>query len=181
MDIWCLFLMSCTSLEVVKQFLKSNCGSLRWLCSILSSDGRCYQTGFLLHFHSLPSVCVCQDSEDDWVEAQPQTHAAKAWQVSDESEPSEKILLPDQNVQVPSLTQSHTYSLTVLYNMSQYSAMCTCSFFQGVTCSPGTRIIHSTLMEECLSVICLLKSFQMSSLFFQILNSICLKGNSWRK
>lgn len=46
---------------------------------------------------------MCQDSEDDWVEAQPQTQAAKAWQVSEEPEPSESSVSPAQNVQVTSL------------------------------------------------------------------------------
>ena len=42
----------------------------------------------------------CQDSEDDWVEAQPQTQAAKAWQVPDESKPPENNIGTAQNVQV---------------------------------------------------------------------------------
>ncbi|XP_036939779.1 CWF19-like protein 2 [Acanthopagrus latus] len=39
------------------------------------------------------------DSEDDWVEAQPQTQAAKAWQVPDESKPPENNIGTAQNVQ----------------------------------------------------------------------------------
>ncbi|KAF0030531.1 hypothetical protein F2P81_017262 [Scophthalmus maximus] len=38
-------------------------------------------------------------SGDEWVEAQPQTQAAKPWKVSDESKPSESSLSPAQNVQ----------------------------------------------------------------------------------
>ncbi|CAB1453034.1 unnamed protein product [Pleuronectes platessa] len=38
-------------------------------------------------------------SGDDWVEAQPQIQSAKAWQVPDESKPSEIALSPSQNVQ----------------------------------------------------------------------------------
>ncbi|XP_059188033.1 CWF19-like protein 2 [Centropristis striata] len=38
-----------------------------------------------------------EDSEDGWVEAQPQTQAAKAWQVPDESKPSESNISPAQN------------------------------------------------------------------------------------
>nr|XP_020475634.1 CWF19-like protein 2 isoform X1 [Monopterus albus] len=40
-----------------------------------------------------------EDSGEEWVEAQPQTRAAKPWQVSDESKPSERSLSPAQNVQ----------------------------------------------------------------------------------
>ncbi|XP_008284931.1 CWF19-like protein 2 [Stegastes partitus] len=40
-----------------------------------------------------------EDSGDEWVEAQPQTQTAKAWQVSDESKPSESNLSPAQNTQ----------------------------------------------------------------------------------
>ncbi|XP_040903043.1 CWF19-like protein 2 isoform X2 [Toxotes jaculatrix] len=40
-----------------------------------------------------------EDAEDEWIEAQPQTQAAKPWQVSDESKPSESNLSPSQNVQ----------------------------------------------------------------------------------
>ncbi|XP_029303044.1 CWF19-like protein 2 [Cottoperca gobio] len=39
------------------------------------------------------------DSGDDWVEAQAQTQAAKAWQLPDESKPSESNLSSAQNVQ----------------------------------------------------------------------------------
>ncbi|XP_026154827.1 CWF19-like protein 2 [Mastacembelus armatus] len=39
------------------------------------------------------------DSEEEWVEAQPQGPAAKPWQVSEESKPSESNLSPAQNVQ----------------------------------------------------------------------------------
>lgn len=48
---------------------------------------------------------MCQDSGDEWVEAQSQTQtqAAKAWQVPDEPKPSESNLSPGQNVQVTSL------------------------------------------------------------------------------
>ncbi|XP_062242137.1 CWF19-like protein 2 [Platichthys flesus] len=38
-------------------------------------------------------------SGEDWVEAQPQIQSAKAWQVPDESKPSEIALSPSQNVQ----------------------------------------------------------------------------------
>ncbi|XP_015244822.1 PREDICTED: CWF19-like protein 2 [Cyprinodon variegatus] len=40
-----------------------------------------------------------QDSEDDWVEAQPQTHSAKAWKVPDQPKAPEGDLSPTQNVQ----------------------------------------------------------------------------------
>ncbi|XP_023257629.1 CWF19-like protein 2 [Seriola lalandi dorsalis] len=42
-----------------------------------------------------------EGSEDEWIEAQaqPKTQAAKPWQVSDESKPSESNLSPAQNVQ----------------------------------------------------------------------------------
>ncbi|XP_076591864.1 CWF19-like protein 2 [Chaetodon auriga] len=40
-----------------------------------------------------------EDSGDEWVEAQPQTQAAKAWQVPDKPKPSESNSSPGQNVQ----------------------------------------------------------------------------------
>ncbi|KAM7413215.1 hypothetical protein PAMA_020540 [Pampus argenteus] len=40
-----------------------------------------------------------EDSGDKWVEAQPQTQVAKAWQVSDESKPTESNSSPAPNVQ----------------------------------------------------------------------------------
>ncbi|XP_042337276.1 CWF19-like protein 2, partial [Plectropomus leopardus] len=40
-----------------------------------------------------------EDSEEEWVEAQSQTHTAKAWQVPDESKPPESNVSPAQNVQ----------------------------------------------------------------------------------
>ncbi|XP_033486307.1 CWF19-like protein 2 [Epinephelus lanceolatus] len=40
-----------------------------------------------------------EDSGDEWVEAQPQTQAAKAWQVPEESKPSESNISPVQNVE----------------------------------------------------------------------------------
>lgn len=43
---------------------------------------------------------VYQDSEDEWVEALPQTQAAKAWQVSQQSNPSETDVSPAQKAQV---------------------------------------------------------------------------------
>lgn len=46
---------------------------------------------------------MCQDSGPEWVESQPQTQATKAWQISDESKPTESNLNPTQNVQVTSL------------------------------------------------------------------------------
>lgn len=39
-----------------------------------------------------------QDSEDGWVEAPPRTQAAKAWQVSDQPRPSEKVQVTSFNV-----------------------------------------------------------------------------------
>ncbi|XP_041667884.1 CWF19-like protein 2 isoform X1 [Cheilinus undulatus] len=40
-----------------------------------------------------------EDSGDEWVEAQPQTQVAKAWQLPDDSKPSESNQSPSQNVQ----------------------------------------------------------------------------------
>ncbi|GLD74070.1 CWF19-like protein 2 [Lates japonicus] len=40
-----------------------------------------------------------EDSAQEWIEAQPQAQAAKPWQVSDESKPSESNISPAQNVQ----------------------------------------------------------------------------------
>ncbi|XP_028321192.1 CWF19-like protein 2 [Gouania willdenowi] len=40
-----------------------------------------------------------EDSEDEWIEAQPQTQTTKAWQVSNESEPSESKLSPAQKIE----------------------------------------------------------------------------------
>ncbi|XP_058490698.1 CWF19-like protein 2 [Solea solea] len=40
-----------------------------------------------------------EDSREEWVEVQPQTKAAKPWQVSNESKPSESNLSPAQTVQ----------------------------------------------------------------------------------
>ncbi|XP_022051604.1 CWF19-like protein 2 [Acanthochromis polyacanthus] len=40
-----------------------------------------------------------EDSEEEWVEAQQQTQTTKAWQVSNESKPSESDISPAQNVQ----------------------------------------------------------------------------------
>lgn len=48
-------------------------------------------------------LTLCQDSEDEWVELQPQTQT-KAWQVPSESKPSESDVSPTQNVQVTSST-----------------------------------------------------------------------------
>lgn len=45
-------------------------------------------------------LTLFQDSEDDWVEAQPQTHSAKAWKVPDQPKAPEGDLSPTQNVQV---------------------------------------------------------------------------------
>lgn len=43
---------------------------------------------------------LCQNSEQEWVEAHPQTQTTKVWQVSDASEPPESSLSPVQNAQV---------------------------------------------------------------------------------
>ncbi|XP_074535957.1 CWF19-like protein 2 [Halichoeres trimaculatus] len=40
-----------------------------------------------------------QDSEDEWVESQPQPQAAKAWQLPGDSKPSESSQSPAQNIQ----------------------------------------------------------------------------------
>lgn len=48
---------------------------------------------------------MCQDSEDEWVEAEPQTKAVKAWQVSQRSNPSEKDISPAQKVEVSSMNE----------------------------------------------------------------------------
>lgn len=56
----------------------------------------------LLYFFIIDSfpLSLCQDSAQEWIEAQPQAQAAKPWQVSDESKPSESNISPAQNVQV---------------------------------------------------------------------------------
>lgn len=48
---------------------------------------------------------VYQDSEDGWVEAQPQRQTAKAWQVSEQSRTSDKDTSPAQKVQVTSFKE----------------------------------------------------------------------------